>query len=70
MTLSPADLAAQEARCWSRMAFPERRCDQVGVYGFPEFTGPAETFVRAARWCLAHKHPSDRLLTEEVVACR
>jgi hypothetical protein len=46
------------------------RCSAVGLYGNPEYRVAVSypglaamvRFIRASRWCLAHKNPDDRLL--------
>ena len=55
-------------RCWHGR-FTDTPCSELGLYGCAAHRlagrpAPAETlsFMRAARWCLAHRHPGDVLL--------
>jgi hypothetical protein len=58
-------------RCWYGKVSGGGECPEDGRYGNPEYRPPREDgalsatlkFMRAARWCAAHKHPDDRLLT-------
>jgi hypothetical protein len=57
-------------RCWHGKFTGTGQCPEAGRYGNPEYRPAGENprlnatlkFMRAARWCLAHKHPDDRLL--------
>jgi hypothetical protein len=56
-------------RCWHGK-FSEMRCAEPGRFGRPDdradassaTRGPAVPFMRAARWCLVHRHPGDLLV--------
>jgi hypothetical protein len=58
-------------RCWHGKFTGTGQCPEAGRYGNPEYRpGDCDTrlnwsvgFMRAVRWCPAHKHPGDRLLT-------
>jgi hypothetical protein len=66
---SPKRRATVE-RCWHQRFAREGRCPAVGRYGNPEYRVAVSypglaaivRFIRASRWCLAHKNPDDRLL--------
>ncbi len=57
-------------RCWHGKFSRAGQCLGEGRYGNPEYRGDPDrpglnatvTFMRAARWCVAHQHPDDRLL--------
>jgi hypothetical protein len=57
-------------RCWHGKFTGAGQCPEEGRYGSPEYRPTGENprlnatlgFMRAACWCLAHKHPDDRLL--------
>ena len=57
-------------RCWDGKFSGSEQCPDEGRYGNPEYRADAGRpglnatlkFMRAARWCAAHKHPDDRLL--------
>ena len=57
-------------RCWHGKFTGTGQCPEAGRYGNSEYrvtgsnTGLNATvkFMRASRWCLAHKHVDDRLL--------
>jgi hypothetical protein len=46
-------------RCWQGKFAGMARCHELGRYGNPD--APVK-FMRAARWCFAHRHADDRLL--------
>jgi hypothetical protein len=60
-------------RCWYGKFTGTGRCSEIGRYGNPEYRPDAcqpgvnwsVKFMRASRWCLAHKNPGDRLLAPE-----
>ena len=60
-------------RCWHGKFSGSAQCPEQGCYGNPEYCAGAGRpgldatlrFMRAARWCAAHKHPDDRLLEPE-----
>ncbi len=60
-------------RCWHGKFSGTGRCPSEGRYGNPEYRAEAGRgglnatlqFMRASRWCGAHKHPDDRLLEPE-----
>lgn len=62
-------------RCWHRRFAQTGRCPALGRYGNPEYRVAVSypglaaivRFIRASRWCLAHKHPDDRLLETDGV---
>lgn len=62
-------------RCWQRRFAQTGRCPALGRYGNPEYRVAVSypglaaivRFIRASRWCLAHKHPDDRLLETDGV---
>ena len=57
-------------RCWHGKFTGAEQCLREGRYGNPDYRGRADRpgldvtirFMRAARWCAAHKNPGDRLL--------
>ena len=57
-------------RCWHGKFSRTDQCRDEGRYGNPGYRGRADRpgldatigFMRAARWCAAHKNPGDRLL--------
>jgi hypothetical protein len=57
-------------RCWHGKFTGAEQCLSEGRYGNPDYRGRADRpgldatirFMRAARWCAAHKHPGDQLL--------
>jgi hypothetical protein len=66
---SPRRRVAAE-RCWHQRFAPTGRCPALGRYGNPEYRVAVSypglaaivRFIRASRWCRAHKDPEDRLL--------
>ena len=57
-------------RCWHGKFSGEGQCVDEGRYGNPDYRYRPDrpgldtfiSFMRAARWCAAHRHPGDRLL--------
>jgi len=57
-------------RCWHGKFSGSERCLAEGRYGNPEYRGRGDRpaldatirFMRAARWCAAHRHHDDKLL--------
>ena len=57
-------------RCWHGKFTGTGRCLEIGRYGNPDYRPDScqpgvnwsVKFMRASRWCQAHKHPGDRLL--------
>jgi hypothetical protein len=57
-------------RCRQGKFTGAEQCPNKGRYGNPDYRGGADRpgldathrFMRAARWCAAHRHPGDRLL--------
>jgi len=57
-------------RCWHGKFSEEGQCTAEGRYGNPNYRYHPDrpgldtfiSFMRAARWCAAHKNPGDRLL--------
>lgn len=57
-------------RCWHGKFSGEGQCSGEGLYGNPDYRYRPDrpgldtfvSFMRAARWCAAHKNPGDRLL--------
>ena len=57
-------------RCWHGKFIGSEQCLSEGRYGNPDYRRRPDRpgldatikFMRAARWCAAHKHPGDRLL--------
>ena len=60
-------------RCWHGKFTGTGRCPEVGRYGNPDYRPDgcrsglnwSVKFMRASRWCLAHKQPGDRLLAPD-----
>ena len=60
-------------RCWHGRFTRTGQCPELGRYGNPEYRPDgcrprlncSVKFVRASRWCLAHKQPGDRLLAPD-----
>ena len=57
-------------RCWHGKFSGDGQCSGEGLYGNPDYRYRPDrsgldtfvSFMRAARWCAAHKNPGDRLL--------
>jgi imidazolonepropionase-like amidohydrolase len=57
-------------RCWHGKFGGDSQCSGEGLYGNPDYRYRRDrpgldtfvAFMRAARWCAAHKNPGDRLL--------
>jgi hypothetical protein len=66
----PSEERCVMERCWHGKFSGSEQCADEGRYGNPEYRADAGRhglnatlkFMRAARWCAAHKHPDDRLL--------
>ena len=60
-------------RCWYGKFSKTERCPEEGRYGNPDFHAAGRyrglnatlRFLRASRWCAAHKHDGDRLIEPE-----
>jgi hypothetical protein len=60
-------------RCWHGK-FTATQCCEPGRYGNPGYRFPSGRpklnttvkFMRAARWCVVHRHPEDVLLEADV----
>jgi hypothetical protein len=66
----PPKRRATVERCWHQRFAQLGRCPALGRYGNPEYRvgvsypglAAIVRFIRASRWCLAHKNPDDRLV--------